>query len=85
MTDPLIPVHRLRNVPVAEIVRALERDGFTLSRRSRSSSRAYTHPDGRRVFIHYHRPNQTIPRGTLGNIIESTQWTEADATRLGLV
>ena len=85
MSEPLVSVNRLRNVPVGEIVRALERDGFTLSRRSRSSSRAYTHPDGRKVFIHYHRPNETIPRGTLGNIIQSARWTEADAVRLGLI
>ncbi len=85
MTDPLVPVHRLRNVSVGEIVRALQRDGFTQSRRSRSSSRAFIHPDGRRVFIHYHRPNETIPRGTLGNIIQSARWTEADASRLGLI
>ena len=85
MNDPLVSVNRLRNVPVSQIVRALERDGFTLSRRSRSSSRAYSHHDGRRVFIHYHRPNETLPRGTLGSVIQNARWTEADALRLGLI
>lgn len=80
-----VPVSRLWNVPVREIVRALERDGFVQSAKSRSSSRAYIHPDGRKVFIQYHKPNDTIPRGTLKNIIDSAGWTEDDAKRLGMI
>ena len=85
MNVALVPVSKLRNVPVREIVRALERDGFSQSSKSRSSSRGYIHPDGRKVFIHYHRPNDTIPRGTLKNIIDSARWTEDDAKRLGMI
>ena len=47
MTNPLRPVHRLRNVPISRIVRALKLDESTLSRKSRSSGRASTHPDGK--------------------------------------
>ena len=85
MNVSLVTVHQLRNKTTNEIVRALVRDGFIWNRRSKGSSRAYTHPDGRKVFIHYHKPNDSIPRGTLGNIIDSTQWTVADAQRLGLI
>ena len=85
MSIALISVHRLRNKTTDEIVRALERDGFSVSRKSKGSSRAYEHPDGRKVFIHYHKPNDSIPRGTLKNIIESAGWTEEDAERLKLI
>ena len=85
MNLALVQVSKLRNVPVREIVRALERDGFAQSSKSRSSSRAYIHPDGRKVFIHYHRPNDTIPLGTLKNIIDSARRTEDDAKRLGMI
>ena len=85
MSIGLVTVYQLRNKTTAEIVGALIRDGFTQSRRSRGSNRAYTHQDGRKVFVHYHKPNDPIPRGTLGNIIDSAKWTEDDAKRLKLI
>ncbi len=45
----------------------------------------YRHPDGRKALIHYHRGSDTLPRGTLGNVLNGTQWTEEDARRLGLI
>ena len=77
-------VRRLRNTPVREIVRALERDGFSY-RRSRGSSRVYRHDDGRRTVIHYHRSNDTLPIGTLRSVLSGTQWTEEDLKRLRLL
>ena len=77
--------HLLRNVPVRDLVRALERDGFEFYPRSRGSGRIYRHPDGRQVLIHYHRGNQTLPIGTLRNVLAGTQWTEEDAKRLRLI
>jgi len=44
-------IHKLRNVPVREMIRALEQDGFQYKRR-KGSQRVYRHPDGRRVVIH---------------------------------
>ena len=85
MSLVLVTVHQLRNISVGELTRALERDRFSISRKSKSSSRAYTHPDGRKVFVHYHDSDDTIPPGTLGNIIKSAQWTEEDAKRLKLI
>lgn len=52
----MIPAHliqQLRNIPVHEIIRALERDGFVY-RRMRGSGRVYRRPGGGRAVIHYH-------------------------------
>lgn len=85
MTTPRSLVHLLRNVTARELIRALERDGFYLSRRIRGSGRVYEHQDGRTTLLHYHGPNQTFPRGTLANILRGTRWTVEDARRLGLI
>ena len=45
----------------------------------------YRYADGRRVVIHYHWPNESLTRGTLGDVIAGAQWTVEDARRLGLV
>lgn len=84
MTIPPGLVRRLRNISVGELVRALERDGLTY-RRGRGSERIYRHEDGRRVVVHFHRASETLPIGTLRDILISAQWTEEDARRLGLL
>jgi predicted RNA binding protein YcfA (HicA-like mRNA interferase family) len=50
----------LRNASTRRIVRALERDGFKFTERQ-GSQRIYRHGDGRRVVVHYHRANDTLP------------------------
>jgi predicted RNA binding protein YcfA (HicA-like mRNA interferase family) len=77
-------IEELRNVPVRKLIRALERDGFVY-RRAKGSQRVYRHADGRRVVIHYHHGGDTLPIGTLSQIIDATRWTETDFRRLGLV
>jgi predicted RNA binding protein YcfA (HicA-like mRNA interferase family) len=77
-------IERLRSVPVRRLIQALERDGFRY-RRAKGSQRIYRHPDGRRVVIHYHHGGDTLPAGTLRQIIEASRWTEDDARRLGLL
>ena len=74
----------LRNTPVRQLVAALERDGFVY-RRSKGSGRLYRHSDGRRVVIHYHRGNDTLPHGTLRSVLGSARWSENDLRRLGLI
>jgi predicted RNA binding protein YcfA (HicA-like mRNA interferase family) len=54
MTDIGVLGHHLRNTPVREIISALQKDGFTLERESRSGGRIYSHPDGRITVVHYH-------------------------------
>jgi predicted RNA binding protein YcfA (HicA-like mRNA interferase family) len=83
----MIPAHllqQLRNVSVHEIIRALEQDGFTY-RRTRGSGRVYRRPGGGRAVIHYHHASDTLPLGTLRNVLEGTRWTEDDLRRLGLI
>jgi predicted RNA binding protein YcfA (HicA-like mRNA interferase family) len=77
-------IRHLRNLPVRELIAALERDGFVY-RRSKGSGRVYRHLDGRRVVIHYHHAGDTLPLGTLRNVLHGTRWTESDVVRLGLL
>jgi predicted RNA binding protein YcfA (HicA-like mRNA interferase family) len=77
-------LEQLRNVPIREIVSALERDGFTY-RSGKGSSRVYRHPDGRRTVVHYHRGSDTLPLGTLRKVIEGAGWSDGDLRRLRLV
>ena len=77
-------IEGLRNIPVRKLIRALERGGFVY-RRAKGSQRVFRHPDGRRVVIHYHHGGDTLPIGTLRQIIDATHWTEGDVRRLGLI
>ena len=40
---------------------------------------------GGRAVIHYHHANDTLPSGTLRNVLDGTRWTEDDLRRLGLI
>ena len=84
MRDPGRLVHLLRNTPVRELMRALERDGFVIQRITRTGGHIYQHQDGRRTVIHYHRGSDTLTRKTLASVLHATEWTEADLRRLGL-
>ncbi len=74
----------LRNLPVRKLIRALERDGF-IYQRSKGSHRVYRHPDGRRAVLHYHHSRDTLPVGTLRQILAATRWSEEDLRHLGLL
>lgn len=78
-------VHLLRNTPVREIIRALERDGFTLERQTRTGGRIYFHPDGRIVTVHYHHGGDTLVRKTLRSVLTGARWTREDLERLRLI
>ena len=84
MTPPPGLVHLLRNTPVRELIRALERDGFSF-RRGRGSGEVYRHLYGRRVVVHYHASSETLPPGTLRSVLSGARWTQEDASRLGLI
>ena len=45
----------------------------------------YRHPDGRRIVIHYHHGGDTLPIGTLRQLLEATRWAEDDLRRIGLL
>ena len=76
-------IHKLKNTPIRDLIRALKQDGFQYTRR-KGSQRVYRHPDGRRVVIHYHHAKNTLPLGTLQSFIQGTKWNEADLKRLSL-
>jgi len=79
-------VHVLRNIPVREIITALERDRFTLRRTTQTGGHIYVHPDKeRRAVIHYHHSSDTLTRKTLKSILEGTHREEQDLVRLNLV
>lgn len=80
-----IDYSKLRSLTARKIIAALKKDGFSV-RKSKDATRFFTHPDGRRVTIHLHRPGQTLKIGTLQEIIENeARWTEDDLRRLGLI
>ncbi len=86
MTEPIGQlVHILRNMSVRRILRALQRDGFSLERETQTGGRIYYHPDGRITVVHYHRGSDTLTRKTLQSVLEATRWTEDDVRRLGLM
>ena len=76
---------RLRSLTAREIVAALQRDGFTLTRQ-RGSHHRYTHPDGRKVTVPFSSPDETFLLKTLRSIIEQqARWSAPDLQRLGLI
>ena len=77
-------IHKLKNTPVRDLIRALEQDGFEYRRR-KGSQRVYRDAEGRRVVIHYHHAKDTLPPGTLKSFLEATRWNEDDLRRLGLI
>ena len=79
------PAHLLRNVPVRKIIRALEKDGFSLERTTQTGGHIYYHPDGRITVIHYHKGSDTLTRKTLQSVLDATRWTKDDLKRLGLL
>lgn len=85
MTDIGDLVHHLRNTPVREIIRAVEKDGFSLKRETATGARIYAHPDRRLTVIHYHHGGDTLTRKTLRSVLQALQWTEDDLKRLGLI
>ena len=85
MTDLGQLVHLLRNTPVREMIKALERDGFILRRTNQTGGNIYTHPHGGMTVIHYHKGSDILTRKTLGSIIKAVRWNEKDIRRLGLI
>ena len=60
---------RVPRVRAAEVIRALERAGFMLSR-TRGSHYIFRHPEkGKRVTVPYHA-TRVIPPGTVVNILK---------------
>ncbi|UCE20357.1 MAG: type II toxin-antitoxin system HicA family toxin [Gemmatimonadota bacterium] len=63
MTESKIPI-----LKPDQLIRALEKLGFSRTRKSRSGYLRYCHPDGRRTTVPAHK-GKTISRGLLRKII----------------
>jgi predicted RNA binding protein YcfA (HicA-like mRNA interferase family) len=73
-----------KNITANEFKHALERDGFKRTKK-RGGHLVFRHPDGRRVILSFHRPQDTFPPKTLKSMIQDADWTEKDLRRLGLI
>jgi predicted RNA binding protein YcfA (HicA-like mRNA interferase family) len=75
----------LRSLKARDLISALIRDGFSLTRQ-RGSHQLYHHPDGRRVTVSFHQPGQTFRPKTLRSILDQQAgWTADDLKRLKLM
>jgi predicted RNA binding protein YcfA (HicA-like mRNA interferase family) len=74
----------LRGISARVFMRALEHDGFVWTR-TNGSHRTLRHADGRRVVLAFHHLSDTLPAGTLRDLLRHTRWTDTDLRRLGLV
>ena len=75
---------RLRNLTAAELIAALERDGWECDTHG-GSMRIYRHPvTRRRVSIHFH-PKKTFGPKMLKGLLEDIGWSEADMKRVKLL
>jgi predicted RNA binding protein YcfA (HicA-like mRNA interferase family) len=80
-----IDYSRLRNLTARDLVNALRRDGFTLTRQSGSHG-IFHHTDSRRASVSYHHSSDTFPVKTLKRMIEEeARWSEKDLKRLKLL
>jgi len=73
-----------RGISARRFIKALEQDGFQLTR-TKGSHRIYRHPDGRRVVVAYHRLGDTFAIGTLRGMIDDIGWDENDLKRLKII
>jgi len=76
--------NQLKNITAAQLITALEKDGFILDVEVRAE-RVYRHPSGRKVTIHYHKGSKTYEAGLLKSLFENIGWAEKDMLRLKLI
>ena len=74
---------RLKNLSCDDIIRLLRQDDWTLARED-GALRAYRHPDGRQVTIHYH-PQKNYGPDLMRYLLKDIGWTEQDLKRLKLI
>lgn len=75
---------QLKNLTAAELIAALERDGWDRDMPG-GSMRIYRHPvNKRRVSIHFH-PKKTYGPKMLKGLLDDIGWSEADMKRVKLL
>jgi predicted RNA binding protein YcfA (HicA-like mRNA interferase family) len=77
--------NQLKNITADELIKALEKDDWTLDS-SHGSIRVYIkqHSQNRRVSVHWH-PKKTFGRKTLTGLLDAISWSEDDLQRLKLI
>jgi len=64
-----------------ELIRALERIGFTCTRKSKGSHFRYKHPDGRRTTVPVHK-GRDISRGLIRKILRDVDISVEDLEKV---
>ncbi|MGC2111150.1 MAG: type II toxin-antitoxin system HicA family toxin [Candidatus Korobacteraceae bacterium] len=77
---------QLKATTADELIRALERDGYTKDPASKGAMIGYIKSSGprRRVVIHYH-PRKTYGPALLKGLIADIGWNEHDLKRVKLI
>jgi predicted RNA binding protein YcfA (HicA-like mRNA interferase family) len=75
---------QIRGVTVEELIRGLEKDGWTQEPGTGSSARVYYKGLGERVSIHFH-PGKTYGAKMLKGLLADIGWSEDDMKRLKLI
>jgi predicted RNA binding protein YcfA (HicA-like mRNA interferase family) len=76
MNDFKIPIIR-----AGELIRALEKLGFSCTRKSKGSHFRYKHPDGRKTTVPVHK-GKDISRGLLRKILRDVDITAEELRKL---
>ncbi len=76
MSDLKLPVVR-----AADLIKALEKLGFTCTRKSKGSHFRYVHPDGRKTTVPVHK-GKDIGRGLLRKILRDVDISADELKRL---
>ena len=79
------PWLQLRSLTVREIIKALNKDGFSIRSQSGSHQR-YCHSDGRSITVTFHHLSDTFPPKTLKSMVrDQARWTPDDLKHLKLI
>ena len=76
MNDFKMPIIR-----AGELIRALEKLGFSCTRKSKGSHSRYKHPDGRKTTVPVHK-GKDISRGLLRKILRDVDITIEELKKL---
>lgn len=78
--------NQLKNLTADNLIKALERDGWTKDPASKGATIGYIKGGSpkKRIVIHYH-PKKTYGPGLLKGLIADIDWTEEDLRSLKLI
>ncbi len=74
---------QIRNITADELINALKKDGWKLEVK-KSAIQVFSHPDGKRITIHYHTQKTYKPK-LLKALLDDIGWSKEDFKRLKLI